>query len=155
MTTPRNAVGYAETTLGVHTEFEKTESLIRELDAARRRHLAFVHEVRNQRLGIESLEQELAEKVRIENPDITSAAAFDRKLKEVIAADELHGVNKYEIVNAMRDADAAEAEVRDLELKVKLGLGRMSQTGDFMRFLAAHTEARTENRRRAFDPVNG
>lgn len=155
MTTPRNAVQYAETILGVHTEFTKTESLVEELDKARKHHVSLVDNVRRERLHLEDIEQQLSEAVRMENPDITSAAAFDRKLKEVIGADELHGIKKHEIVTAMNEADLAEAEVRNLELKVKLGLNRINEIGGLLKFLAAHTEARTENRRRAFDPVNG
>lgn len=154
-TTPRSPERYAETILGVHTAHENVESLITTLDAARKVHVQLVGTVRSLRLQQDEHEQDVARKVRVDYPDLTSQAAFERKLKEVLADDEDYAELKRDIVGRQNDGDILEAEVRNLELQVKAATARVSEIGDLLRFYAAHTEARTEARRRVFDPVNG
>lgn len=153
--TPRNPVQYADTTLGVHTEYETLVSNINKLDTERKLHVQLVGTVRSLRLSQEEYEQDVARKVRIEYPDLSSQAAFERKLKEVLADDEIFAEVKREIVNRQTDAEHQEAVVRNLELLVKAGTARIGELDALLHFYASHTEAKSAARRQVFDPVLG
>lgn len=152
-TTPRNPVQYAETTLGVHTAYENNESNIAALHEQRKLHVQLVGTVRSLRLTQEELEQDVTRKVRDSIPNLPSQAAFDRKVKDLLADDEGYADLKREIVNRQNEAETVEAEVRNLELRVKAGFARIGELDALLRFYAAHTEARTEGRRQVFSPV--
>jgi hypothetical protein len=152
-TNTRSPERYAETTLGVHAAYENAESLIATLDSRRKVHVQLVGTVRTLRLQQDEHEQTVAQLVRVAYPDLSSMAAFDRKVKDALSTDEKYAELKRDAVQYTNDAETVEAEVRTLELRVKTATARIGQIGDLLRFYAAHTEARTEGRRQAFNPV--
>lgn len=152
-TTSRSPERYAETTLGVHTAYENVESLITTLHEQRKLHVQLAGTVRTLRLTQDEMEQNVTRTVRGLYPDLPSQAAVDRKVKEALADSEVYAGLKRDIVSRQNDADVLEVEVRNLELRVKASTARIGELDALLRFYAAHTEARTESRRRVFDPV--
>lgn len=144
-------VKYAETTLGVHTEYEALESLIAQLHDVRKMHVQLVGTVRSLRLTQDEVEQDVSRKLR-NTEEFPSQAAFDRKLKEVLADDESYADLKRDIVGRQNDAESIEAEVRTLEIQVKAKTARIGEVGDYLRWLAACKDAQTEAKRQEKDP---
>lgn len=151
-TNTRTPVEYAETILGVHSEHAAASELIVQLDRHRRTHVALVADVRRLSETIEDTEFQIATELRT-TQEFKSEAAFDRQLRTVLAGHDTHRALKRELRERRGDADMVEAEVRNLELKVKLANSRLIELGGLLNFYASCKDAQTEARKNANDPL--
>jgi hypothetical protein len=142
----RTPVQYAETILGVHTEYEALESIITDLDDALKNQAALSVMVRQLRHSLSEREYEITCKVRAEY-ESSSQAAFDRKVKELIDADPDVQSFRQEILNASNRADTQSAEVRTLEVRAKAKNSRLVELGGLLHYYASCKEAQTEARK--------
>ena len=138
-----NPVEYAETTLGVHTVWERAEKALADHKSTVDQRVAALRLLRTNRAVQADREYELASENRGKYSEL-SDTAFTKALKQIIHDDPQCQDLREKERGIQADLDAHDAMISHLEIESKILSARMSELAGLLSFYGATKIANTQ-----------